>query len=268
MTIIKHAKINRNQSISLLIMRRETIPVEVTMKTKMNSGTMELRILSQRYMTEGLMIAGLFHFMLIGSYQLYSSLTNTEELKFSRIPRDNMIIDYFPPSINRNPILPQLNIARSILSSVGIPIPIPDPEINPDATIATQTEMSKSTGNEVGIDGGTGTIISDGTSIGEEELPPEPFIPVQVMPVPISNPAPAYPDIAKRAGVEGTVYIKMWVTKEGRVKQAEVVKSTSELFNQAAIEAALMWTFTPAIMNNGPVSVWVTVPFKFRLNNR
>jgi protein TonB len=79
---------------------------------------------------------------------------------------------------------------------------------------------------------------------------------------------PPYPELARRAGIEGIVYIKMWVTKEGKVKKTEIAKTTSELFNQPAIDAAMQWTFTPAIMNNGPVSVWVTVPFKFKLANR
>jgi hypothetical protein len=25
------------------------------------------------------------------------------------------------------------------------------------------------------------------------------------------------------------------------------------------------WVFTPAVMNNGPVTVWVVVPFNFQL---
>jgi len=44
------------------------------------------------------------------------------------------------------------------------------------------------------------------------------------------------------------------------------LKSDAELFNQPAIDAAMKWKFTPAIMNNGPVAVWVSIPFKFRLN--
>jgi TonB family protein len=55
------------------------------------------------------------------------------------------------------------------------------------------------------------------------------------------------------------------VTKEGTVRQAIVVKSSNAIFDEAAVKAALEWTFTPAIMNNGPVAVWVTVPFRFTL---
>ena len=37
------------------------------------------------------------------------------------------------------------------------------------------------------------------------------------------------------------------------------------VFNEAAVQAALGWVFTPAMMNNGPVRVWAAVPFRFKL---
>jgi len=77
--------------------------------------------------------------------------------------------------------------------------------------------------------------------------------------------SPAYPEIAKRAGVEGKVYIKALVDKEGKVKKAVILKSDAEIFNKDALEAVYQWVFTPALMNNGPVTVWVVVPFNFQL---
>jgi len=77
-----------------------------------------------------------------------------------------------------------------------------------------------------------------------------------------------YPELAQRAGVEGTVWVKIWVDKEGKPRKALVLKSTAELFNQAAVDAAMKWVFTPALMRNGPVSVWVSIPFKFMLSKK
>jgi len=76
---------------------------------------------------------------------------------------------------------------------------------------------------------------------------------------------PKYPSAARMSGAEGTVWVKLWVGKDGKVKKAIVSKSDSETLNQAAIDAATQWTFTPAIIRNAPVSVWVSLPFKFRL---
>jgi len=47
-----------------------------------------------------------------------------------------------------------------------------------------------------------------------------------------------------------------------------VLKSDAEIFNEPAVEAAKQWLFTPAYMNNGPVAVWVSIPFRFKLADR
>ena len=76
---------------------------------------------------------------------------------------------------------------------------------------------------------------------------------------------PKYPSAAKSAGAEGTVWVKVWVGKTGKVRKALVNKTDSPLLNEAAVEAAEQWVFSPAIARNNPVEVWVSVPFKFRL---
>lgn len=234
------------------------------MNSTMNIGAFELRILYQRYITESLIIAGLIHFLLIGGVQLYLNITDTPDEKIVvRIPR-NVLLNP-PPPISRE-VIPNVAVAApSSHVSVGTPIPVPEGEINPEATIPTQNEMNQPiVGNEIGDPNGT-VYIPENTTVVEESAPPA-FVPVEKQPVPITNPSPKYPELARRAGVEGTVWINMWVTKEGTVKQAVVIKSDAEILNQAALDAAMLWTFTPAIMNNGPVAVWVSVPFRFQLN--
>lgn len=234
------------------------------MKTTMDTSTMELRTLYHRYMTEGLLIAGLLHFALIGGVQAFLKYYNIDD----RIPPIIIRcgIDLIPPIFNDKPTLPILSIAKPNFATNGVPVPIPEAEINPEATFDPQKPITENSGSDAGIDGGAGTTISEGTTIEREDVTPEAFNPgIEKYPKIIYNPPPKYPDVARRAGVEGTVFIKMWVTKEGKVKVAEIVKSTAAIFDQAAIDAAVLWKFTPAIMNNKPVSVWVTVPFKFRL---
>jgi TonB family protein len=232
----------------------------------MMTGTMELRTLSQRYLTEGLMIAVLFHFSLIGGMQALQHYFNTKEIiPLIIVNRSN---DWVRVDLSSRSAIPNVSVSEPAHSSVGTPIPIPETEIDPEATIEIHNRQSGSAGNDSGVVDETGLSISDGTTISGDETPPEPFTVVEKMPVPISYPAPQYPEIAKRANVEGTVYVALWVTKEGKVKKSSVVKSTSGLFDQASMDAAMLWTFTPAIMNSGPVSVWVTVPFKFRLHDK
>jgi TonB family protein len=65
--------------------------------------------------------------------------------------------------------------------------------------------------------------------------------------------------------MEGNVSTKVWVAKEGNVKRAYIIKSSEKVFNKPCLEAAMKWKFNPAISNGKPVSVWVLIPFRFRL---
>ena len=77
---------------------------------------------------------------------------------------------------------------------------------------------------------------------------------------------PAYPEQAKRDGIEGTVYVKLFVNKEGKPIKPVVIKSDNEVFNQSALDAAMNFEFTPAVKDNRDISIWVVIPFKFKLD--
>ena len=91
------------------------------------------------------------------------------------------------------------------------------------------------------------------------------FVPYDKEPQIVKKVEPNYPEAAIRAGIEGKVIVKMWVDKDGKVKQVVVLKSDAEIFNEPAIEAANQFVFTPAYLNKEPVAVWVSYPFTFRL---
>jgi TonB family protein len=65
--------------------------------------------------------------------------------------------------------------------------------------------------------------------------------------------------------LEGNVFVKVWVDKEGKVRKVVILKSDAPIFEEAAVAAAKQFVFTPAVMQKGPVSVWVSIPFRFRL---
>ena len=79
------------------------------------------------------------------------------------------------------------------------------------------------------------------------------------------QPRPKYPEIAQKAGIEGRVFVKVLVGKDGKVEQAGGI-SGPEVFHEVARTAAMQWKFTPAIQNDKPVRVWVSLPFVFKLN--
>lgn len=100
---------------------------------------------------------------------------------------------------------------------------------------------------------------------GGLDVPPPDFIEVEKEPAVISKKDPVYPELALRAGIEGKVWVKVWVDTKGRARMVSVLKSDNEIFNHSAIEAAKQFVFTPAYLHGNPVSVWVSIPFKFKL---
>jgi len=229
-------------------------------------GAYELRGLYQKYATRALIFAAIFHLVGIGAYYGAVYLTTEDEPVYTvRIMKYSDLGP--PPSITNSQAAPAVSVsAAAAKPTVGTPVPVPDAEISPEATIASQTELQ-----QIGPVGdpnaaGNGPVAIQNDVKIDDDGPPPDFVPVEKQPVPVKNPSPIYPEIARRAGVEGTVWVKIWVDKEGKAKKAQVLKSDAELFNQAAIDAAMQWVFTPAVMNNGPVAVWVSIPFKFKLN--
>jgi len=100
------------------------------------------------------------------------------------------------------------------------------------------------------------------------QSPPADFIAVDKEPTVIKKVEPDYPELAKKAGLEGKVWVKIWVDIDGNAKQVEILKSDSDVFNQACIDAAKQFLFTPAYLKDKPVGVWVSVPFKFKLADK
>lgn len=80
---------------------------------------------------------------------------------------------------------------------------------------------------------------------------------------PIYTVKAGYPDLARQAGVEGTVVVQALVGTDGRVRETRVVKSIPML-NGAAQEAVRQWRFKPAATSGAPVATWVSVPMAFR----
>ena len=230
-------------------------------------GAIELRSLYPTFALRGLLLAAALHLAIIGIYYFGMSLTENEpQIRVVHILSINELTQ--PPSIKPTFAPTAVTIAAPAARPANAnPVAVPDAAISPENTIQNQEEMNQSTANTDPKIGESGNIVVDIPANIEGEAEPDTFTPVEKLPVPVLQPVPQYPEIPLRAGIEGTVWLRIWITKEGKPKKAEVVKTDSELFNQAAVDAAMKWVFTPAVMNNGPVAVWVTIPFKFKLQN-
>ncbi len=77
-----------------------------------------------------------------------------------------------------------------------------------------------------------------------------------------------YPEAAKTKGIEGKVYVRFIIEKDGTVNDVKIIRGVStELDNEAKEVIASMPKWYPGKQNNTPVRVYYTVPVYFALKS-
>ena len=93
-----------------------------------------------------------------------------------------------------------------------------------------------------------------------------PYYKVEVKPQPIVQAKPRYPDLARRAGIEGQTVVKALVDIDGSIIDVQILKSSgNQMLDEAALAAARNWKFSPAKQRDKFVRVYVSIPIKFTL---
>ncbi len=78
---------------------------------------------------------------------------------------------------------------------------------------------------------------------------------------------PAYPPAAAAMGLTGRVVLQLVVNEKGRVESADVIQSSSPIFEDAARKAVAQWLFTRPVNRDGQtVACYVTVVIRFNLH--
>lgn len=84
----------------------------------------------------------------------------------------------------------------------------------------------------------------------------------------LSRREPAYPEQARREGIEGTVVLRIAILENGHAGNISVSESSgSSLLDKAAVEAVQRWRFVPAKVRGTGKSIdcQTTMPIVFRL---
>lgn len=81
----------------------------------------------------------------------------------------------------------------------------------------------------------------------------------------IYAPQPEYPQLAKLAGIQGTVVLEAIISKDGTVQGLRVLSGHPWLVD-AATKAVLEWRYRPTILNGVPVEVSTTITVNFKLH--
>ncbi len=106
----------------------------------------------------------------------------------------------------------------------------------------------------------------------EEEPEPEIFVAVEDMPEMIGGIASlmkdvTYPEMARKAGVEGTVVVQIVVDENGMPRDPTIIKSASDLLDEAAVKAVMLQRFKPGKQRGKAVKVKMAIPVIFRLRS-
>ncbi len=95
----------------------------------------------------------------------------------------------------------------------------------------------------------------------EYDTPPEPlggFAAVQK--------AVVYPELARKAGIEGTVIIQVVINQDGSPGEAVILKGVTDSgLNESALNAVKSVKWKPAMAEGKPVTVRISLPVVFRL---
>lgn len=99
------------------------------------------------------------------------------------------------------------------------------------------------------------------------------FVPFDKPPSPVGGMAAiqrhvVYPEIARKASVEGLVILHLQIDEKGEIRRVRVMKSLGlDVMDKAAIDAVKAVKWNPAMQRDMPIMVWYAVPIRFDLTN-
>lgn len=84
----------------------------------------------------------------------------------------------------------------------------------------------------------------------------------------LQNPPPAYPSIARRLRLEGTVVLRVLVDASGHAEELRIDRTSgAAILDEAALGAIRLWRFVPGRQGPEAIARWVDVPVRFRLQD-
>lgn len=166
-----------------------------------------------------------------------------------------------PPSLTEQKVQ-SLKVEVRQRPKFAMPVPVPD-ELAVEETIASLEDIAAASvaTQDIGLGFGDSLVI-DASDMG---LPgPEDYVAYEKAPDLVSMDPVIYPELAREAGVEGTVMVRVLIGEDGFVKDAVIVQSIPML-DESAVDAAWTAVFKPALQKDRPVAVWMNVPIEFNL---
>jgi protein TonB len=261
--------------------------IQVLMNT--DYGAPELKKLYQRFFARGLVLAIFVHIVLISTYLVINYINTLKAEELLKNQQQQRIINLTdlepPPSATEDETPPpkpeELLTAPPKDLSALTPEPVAKEKAE-EQTIKTQEQLEQIK-SPVSSTGDTGKFTYSGPIKIEEKKIEEKIekkeveektvyqsFEVEKAPECVNlsqvRSSMIYPEVARQAGIEGRVTVKVLVGTDGNVLKVGSV-SGPDVFHDEVQDKAMNLQFTPGLQNGKPVKVWVTVPFNFKLKN-
>ena len=235
-------------------------------------GAYKLRKAYKQYLSIAMWIA-IFIVLLVTTGPAIYSMINPEEESLNK-KRKVVITELAPPpSIGEKKEEVPIEAPPPLKSTIKFTPPVikPDEQVQDEFVTVDELKdvdpgLTTEEGNPEGVDY---SLIEVEEKVVEEEAPTY-FVAVEEMPEPIGGIKAiqekiVYPEIAKRAGVEGKVYILAFVDENGNVTKTQIIKGIGAGCDEAARDAVLQTKFKPGKQRGTPVKVQVSIPIVFKL---
>ncbi len=180
----------------------------------------------------------------------------------------HMLMFYFTPTFTFKPYVLREQYFQAIDLPTAFELPPPPKEVS-----APVVPIEAAEGEEDAADASAFAPTSY-QNIDEVPMPPPPsgdqaqeFYAFDEAPVLVKFVNPKYPDLARQAGIEGTVLLNVLVGDDGKVMQVTVIQSdVTPAMEKSAQEAAKQFLFKPAKQRTVPVKARVAIPIRFKLH--
>ena len=244
-------------------------------------GAYVLRKLYNKYVTLSTVVGTIFFVLCLTGPMIVKSLSPKETIA----KKKTITLDYTqlsePPSLDKAAPPPTVEAPPPLKSTIAFlpPVVKPDEQVSTDVvpTVEDLKKVDPGAKTQEGQEGGVDySLIETQEKIVEapkeeaqvftyvEEMPTFPggdealysYISKQIQ----------YPEIAKRAGVEGKVYIQFVVRTDGKVTEVTVVKGIGAGCDEEAVKVVRsMPNWKPGRQNGHPVNVRISVPIVYKL---
>lgn len=243
-------------------------------------GAAELKGFIRRYTYRGLMVTVGLLILLMVFYFVFNKIQASQNDKAFEAPITKIDLENLPQEeseiIDIAPQVQTLNTGPA--ARAGNPVPVPDAQVSPDmkdfATMDVMSRASAEGGDGIDIGGFAAGVTFEDKPVEvkhkeEEIVDPNTFVAVEKEPnVDLGKlqGLVQYPDVARRAGIEGTVILRVYVDKNGQAKRVLVEHSDNQMLDKGAIDAISKYGYIPPAIQNGQnIGCWVSIPIKFKL---